>query len=137
MRLPSGKEVYPSSRITQNFTWGEATWNCTRVPQSLKIENNIINTAINLQTIRTLLGSKPLIITSWYRPPAVNQRVGGASNSTHLQGYAVDFRCHLPPQTIFEILNATHPGGLGWYAKGWVHIDWRNWDKRDKARWNG
>ena len=33
---------------------------------------------------------KPIIITSWYRDEAHNQRVGGARNSKHLLGAAVD-----------------------------------------------
>jgi hypothetical protein len=35
----------------------------------------------------------PIIINSGYRSPEVNQRCGGARNSNHLTGCAVDIRC--------------------------------------------
>ena len=36
---------------------------------------------------------EPVIIKSGYRSPAVNQLAGGAANSNHLTGCAVDIRC--------------------------------------------
>jgi hypothetical protein len=36
---------------------------------------------------------EPIIINSGYRSPQVNKAVGGASNSNHLTGCAVDIRC--------------------------------------------
>jgi zinc D-Ala-D-Ala carboxypeptidase len=42
-----------------------------------------------LQALRDRLG-KPLILTSAYRSPEHNKRVGGAKNSRHMQGDAFD-----------------------------------------------
>ncbi len=36
---------------------------------------------------------EPIIINSGYRSPAVNKLAGGAANSNHLTGCAVDIRC--------------------------------------------
>ena len=38
-------------------------------------------------------GDDPIIINSGYRSLQVNKAVGGASNSNHLTGCAVDIRC--------------------------------------------
>jgi len=45
-----------------------------------------------LHKLREHLG-KPVIVTSGYRCPTYNQRVGGVKNSAHTKGYAVDIRC--------------------------------------------
>ena len=43
---------------------------------------------------------EPLIINSGYRSPAVNKLAGGAQNSNHLTGCAVDIRCMGKEQMI-------------------------------------
>lgn len=50
----------------------------------------ITNTANQLEVVRKLLGA-PIIINSGYRSPEVNKAVGGARNSQHMTGEAVDF----------------------------------------------
>ena len=42
----------------------------------------------------------PIIITSGYRSEEVNMKCGGAKNSNHLTGCAVDIRCYGPEQMI-------------------------------------
>ena len=37
---------------------------------------------------------EPIIINSGYRSPELNRKVGGAENSNHLTGCAVDIRCY-------------------------------------------
>ena len=39
-------------------------------------------------------GDDPIIINSGYRSPQLNKKVGGAANSNHLTGCAVDIRCY-------------------------------------------
>ena len=43
---------------------------------------------------------EPIIINSAYRSPQVNKAVGGAQNSNHLTGCAVDIRCEGIEQAI-------------------------------------
>jgi uncharacterized protein YcbK (DUF882 family) len=43
---------------------------------------------------------EPVIINSGYRSPAVNKLAGGAANSNHLTGCAVDIRCAGKEQMI-------------------------------------
>ena len=37
---------------------------------------------------------EPIVINSGYRSPELNRKVGGAANSNHLTGCAVDIRCY-------------------------------------------
>jgi zinc D-Ala-D-Ala carboxypeptidase len=50
---------------------------------------NLRRLATVLEDVRTLAG-KPINISSGFRAPAVNNAVGGASNSAHVQGLAAD-----------------------------------------------
>jgi hypothetical protein len=84
-----------------------------------------------LQELRTRLG-KPLILTSAYRSPAHNRRVGGAKNSRHMQGDAFDVRMENHDPHEFEAAaRAVGFTGFGYYPKsGFMHVDTgpaRNW----------
>jgi hypothetical protein len=84
-----------------------------------------------LQSLRDALGA-PMIITSAYRSPAHNARVGGAKGSLHLQGRAFDVSMANHDPALFEAA-ARKAGftGFGFYpAQGFMHIDTgpeRNW----------
>jgi uncharacterized protein YcbK (DUF882 family) len=83
----------------------------------------------SLEELRAQLDSR-LVITSGYRCPAHNARVGGAPPSKHLLGIAVDV---LPPRGFSpDTLAATAKkiplfanGGIGVYKKH-VHLDVRH-----------
>jgi hypothetical protein len=84
--------------LSPNFTLEEATFSETAT--RLGIDNqpspdqleNLKKSAEGMEAIRTLLG-KPIRVSSWLRLPAVNQAIGGAAKSSHMDGWAIDFVC--------------------------------------------
>lgn len=79
-----------------------------------------------LQSLRNRLG-RPMIVTSAYRSPAHNARVGGAPRSRHLLGIAFDIRMdNHDPQSFIAQARAMGFHGIGTYPRqGFVHIDAR------------
>lgn len=85
-------------------------------------------TAAVLEQVRSLLGGKPITVTSGYRSPAVNAAVGGVANSAHVLGRAADFIC---PGfgTPLEVCHAIERSGIAFDQLihefgAWVHIAW-------------
>ncbi len=109
------KEVSSNKNIklSEHFTLGELTKTSYitadgNIPSHVAIEN-LKNICENwLEDLRysynTLYGDRsqeiPLIITSGYRSEEVNRMCGGAVNSNHLTGCAVDIRCYGPEHMI-------------------------------------
>ncbi|MDJ1184882.1 D-Ala-D-Ala carboxypeptidase family metallohydrolase [Roseofilum casamattae] len=115
------------------FTWAEAIHGGTRIPPNQATVNAIVRLADLAQQARDRMG-RPFYITSWYRPPDINYRVGGVSNSRHIVGDAMDFYCEgLTGNQIYWFLDPWWPGGLGRYNRFpyICHIDARNY----RARW--
>jgi hypothetical protein len=116
-----------------SFTWAEATKGGTRMPPNQSTVDAMINIATLAQKVRDRI-QKPLIITSWYRPAQINRAVGGAKNSRHLIGDAIDFVCeNLSGNQLYWALDPWFPGGLGRYRNypNLCHIDARGY----RARW--
>ncbi|MEM9770142.1 MAG: D-Ala-D-Ala carboxypeptidase family metallohydrolase [Cyanobacteria bacterium P01_D01_bin.73] len=115
-----------------HFTWGEATKGGSRIPANSTISRNIVRMAERMEEVRSRLGNRSISVTSWYRPPAVNRAIGGARNSTHFQGYAVDFNASgLSPRSVQRMLDPWWSGGLG-YGRSFTHLD----DRGYRTRWN-
>jgi zinc D-Ala-D-Ala carboxypeptidase len=89
------------TRLTEHFTLEEFTDSQTasrqginNVPAASSQERkNIQRTAEVMERVRTILGDKPILISSGYRSPKVNAAVGGSKSSAHMVGLAVDFSC--------------------------------------------
>jgi uncharacterized protein YcbK (DUF882 family) len=121
-----------------NFTWGEAlhvnpSTGQYRRPTSAEVIKGILRIAKAMESIRRRYG-KPIQITSWYRDPAANAAVGGATQSRHLLGDAVDFV--VPgrhPYDVYADLDSWwgSQGGLA-SSRSFTHIDARGY----RARWN-
>jgi uncharacterized protein YcbK (DUF882 family) len=122
-----------------NFTWGEAlhvnrSTGSYRRPASADVIYGILRIAKAMEDIRKRLGNRPITVNSWYRDPATNAAVGGASQSRHLLGDAVDFVVSgVHPYDVYANLDAWwgNQGGLA-SSKVFTHIDARSY----KARWN-
>lgn len=89
-----------------------------------------------LDELRERFG-QPLLVTSGYRSPGHNQRVGGAPDSQHLLGRAADLapsnRDNLP--LLRDLALELDFPGVGYYpARGFVHVDVR---LGSPARWQG
>lgn len=123
-------------QLTKNFNLKE--FNCkdgTEVPEMYLA--NVKKLAKNLQVLRDYLGF-PIMINSAYRTPSHNKKVGGASNSQHLEAKAGDLKVkQITPKQLYNAIahlintGRMDEGGLGLYDT-FVHYDIRS----NKARWN-
>ena len=79
-----------------------------------------------LEILRNKMGGKPITITSGYRTPAHNAKVGGAKYSYHMRGMAVDIRVdEKTPKEVAKALDKIVPMcGIIVYDN-WVHFDTR------------
>ena len=124
------------TQLTPHFTLEEFTDSQTaarrgihNVPTANSQERkNLQRTAEIMELVRTILGGKPILISSGYRSQWLNSAVGGSKNSAHTHGLAVDFSCpgFGAPLQICEALDP-HMRELGidqliHEYKAWVHL---------------
>lgn len=62
----------------------------SNIPQGQELDN-LHRTAEVMERVRSILGDKPVLISSGYRCRMVNRAVGGSTTSAHMKGLAVDF----------------------------------------------
>ena len=89
---------------------------------------NLVKTAEMLEAVRSLLGNRPILISSGYRSPAVNAAVGGARSSAHTFGKAADFICPGYGRPI-DVCRAIQNSGLMFDQlihefNSWCHLAW-------------
>lgn len=105
--------------LTANFSLAELTRSETA--ERLGIDNtptpahraNLLRTAEMLERIRQHLSavagrSIPILVSSGYRGPALNARIGGSPTSDHMEGLAADW---IAPRfgTPFQVASALAP----------------------------
>lgn len=96
---------------------------------------NMEQTAKMLDEARKRLG-KAIRISSAYRSPAYNKRIGGVPNSTHVRFNATDLVTAQPAKLYLVLMDMRREGlfkgGLGLY-RSFVHMDTRG----NNATWRG
>ena len=120
--------------MTPHFSLDELTHTDHRkldnTPNAAELAN-LKRLAEFLETVKTTLGGKPVMINSAFRSKAVNDAVGSKDSSQHRQGLAADFKVPgmIPDAVVRAIIAANLPfdqiirefsdpvsGG------GWTHI---------------
>jgi hypothetical protein len=117
--------------VSPNFTRAEwASKDGTAVPESLR--KNAQRQAFKCERLRHALGDKPISGLSYYRSPAHNAAVGGASQSRHMSADATDWPASMVDAKFRqEAERIWKQNGIGSYPGGSVHTDARPW----YARW--
>ena len=135
-------------QLSKNFHLSElivsdkaARMNVDNTPSAQIIER-LRESATNLwQPARDILG-KPISVSSGYRNPTVNRLVGGASNSAHMSGYAIDFICPgfgTPRDIVNHLSKVFKAKGIKWdqmiweYGR-WVHLSWKAPNGRQRCQ---
>ncbi|HEU0204950.1 MAG TPA: D-Ala-D-Ala carboxypeptidase family metallohydrolase [Burkholderiaceae bacterium] len=93
-----------------------------------------------LDPLRAALG-RPIKVNSGYRSPALNRRIGGAANSQHVEGKAVDIQS--PGISVLELFKSVIRGGLPFdqliyeaqsATAKWVHLSHNEGANRGEIR---
>lgn len=142
---PYGRLARRSKRF-HRFCWGKGyvSPNFTRAewgskdgtPVPIHLRANAQRQAFKCEQLRHVLGDKPLGALSYYRSPAHNAAVGGASQSRHMQADACDWSVETINsfgRSRFEaaINKIWANNGIGHYPSGSAHTDARPY----RARW--
>jgi putative chitinase len=93
--------------LTEHFTLEELTHTDHRDLENTPNESEIKNLyrlAEFLETVKTVLGGKPIMVNSAFRSEAVNTAVGSKNTSQHRHGAACDFR--VPGMKPDEVVRA-------------------------------
>jgi putative chitinase len=114
--------------LTEHFTLAELTHTDHRelenTPNETEIKN-LYRLAEFLETVKTVLGGKPIMVNSAFRSEAVNTAVGSKNTSQHRIGAACDFR--VPGMTPDAVVRAIIAADLPYDQiirefDAWTHI---------------
>lgn len=117
--------------LSEHFTLEELTFSQTAARLGIanepppRIVENLTFLASRLEEVRALLKA-PMVVSSGYRSPALNDAIGGSLTSQHRYGLAADF---VAPRfgSPFEVASALAASSLDFdqliheYGR-WVHI---------------
>lgn len=108
--------------ITQNYDLG------SREPIRSRLERVCREL---LEPVRAAMGARPVRVTSGYRSPRLNRRVGGSRRSQHMRGEAADFQ--IPGVDLRAIYDWIKQSDLAYgqlilecydprRGTGWIHL---------------
>ena len=114
--------------LTPHFTLEELTITDHRTLDNTPNETELANLkrlAEFLETVKTVLGGKPIMVNSAFRSKVVNDAVGSKDTSQHRVGCAADLR--VPGMTPDEVVKAIIASGIGYDQvirefDRWTHI---------------
>jgi putative chitinase len=119
--------------LSEHFTLEELTHTDHRELENIPNETELANLkrlAEFLETVKSVLGGKPIMVNSAFRSKAVNDAVGSKDSSQHRVGCAADLR--VPSMTPDEVVKAIIASGIGYdqiirefatpTGGGWTHI---------------
>ena len=114
--------------LTEHFTLDELTHTDHRTLDNTPNETELANLkrlAEFLETVKTVLGGKPIMVNSAFRSKAVNDAVGSKDTSQHRIGCAADIR--VPGMTPDDVVKAIINAGIGYDQvirefDRWTHI---------------
>lgn len=124
-------------QVARFFNWHERWPNFTAEELRSKGNGDLrahYETLDALQRLRDSL-KRPIVVSSYYRDPAYNVKVGGSVESYHMAGRAVDtttYAAELGRWTLWHHASRAGFKGLGIY-NGFTHLDTgphRVWDNR-------
>jgi len=132
-KSPTTPSPPKAMRLTEHFTLEEltaTTYAIKNKPSADEAASLAILAVKVLEPARQQFG-RPMIISSGYRCPSLNKKVGGVANSQHMLGQAADIQ--VSPisglQDLFNILATMEHDQLLFetnsQGKRWIHISYR------------
>jgi zinc D-Ala-D-Ala carboxypeptidase len=115
-------EHFTLDEFTASQTAGRKGINNTPPPNVIK---NLQVLAGLLEEVRTLLCNNSIRISSGYRCLALNRAIGSRDNSSHVEGYAVDFTCSgfgTPKQIANKIVESQINFSQLIWEGTWIHL---------------
>jgi zinc D-Ala-D-Ala carboxypeptidase len=142
--MPTARGALPE-RPGQFFKWSEVEKSSTAVKLSIpnKPTDDAAWAAVDLtlavlDPLRKHLGV-PVRPTSWYRSPALNKAIGGARNSDHMRGRAVDIVADgytaVQLARIVRSLGLPVDQGIGYGDAPHLHLSHRPGSNRGEWLW--
>jgi hypothetical protein len=130
-------------RLTPNFDLEEFTRSQTASRHGIdntpsgEVISNLIRVSRLLEDIRSMFDNSPIHISSGYRCPELNEKVGGSPKSQHLTGCAVDFT--IQGVSLNEIMDTIIASGLEYDQlikefSAWIHCSVPDYGKEPRKQ---